>query len=103
MDSIESRLRLAKAGCVQFFILLISDAIGCWLACILAKGTQRVLRVLRAHTVRDLVQAIDLVDEAAAKLKMEITSKPEKLDEIDRQVRAKIAVAPLPPRAGMSP
>jgi len=31
-------------------------------------------------------KAIDLVDEAAAKLKMEITSKPEKLDEIDRQV-----------------
>jgi hypothetical protein len=31
-------------------------------------------------------QAIDLVDEAAAKLKMEITSKPEALDEIDRKV-----------------
>ena len=31
-------------------------------------------------------QAIDLVDEAAAKLKMEITSKPEALDVIDRQV-----------------
>ena len=32
------------------------------------------------------MQAIDLVDEAAAKLKMEITSKPEALDVIDRQV-----------------
>lgn len=30
--------------------------------------------------------AIDLVDEAAAKLKMEITSKPIELDEIDRAV-----------------
>lgn len=30
--------------------------------------------------------AIDLVDEAAAKLKMEITSKPTDLDEIDRAV-----------------
>ena len=30
--------------------------------------------------------AIDLVDEAAAKLKMEITSKPTALDEIDRSV-----------------
>ncbi|KAF4380549.1 hypothetical protein F8388_009684 [Cannabis sativa] len=31
-------------------------------------------------------KAIDLVDEAAAKLKMEITSKPTELDEIDRAV-----------------
>ncbi|CAN4101572.1 unnamed protein product [Withania somnifera] len=31
-------------------------------------------------------KAIDLVDEAAAKLKMEITSKPTELDEIDRTV-----------------
>lgn len=31
-------------------------------------------------------KAIDLVDEAAAKLKMEKTSKPEELDEIDRRV-----------------
>uniref|UniRef100_A0A7S0WMW3 Clp R domain-containing protein n=1 Tax=Chlamydomonas leiostraca TaxID=1034604 RepID=A0A7S0WMW3_9CHLO len=31
-------------------------------------------------------KAIDLVDEAAAKLKMEITSKPEALDEVDRKV-----------------
>lgn len=31
-------------------------------------------------------RAIDLVDEAAAKLKMEITSKPEALDMVDRQV-----------------
>ena len=31
-------------------------------------------------------KAIDLVDEAAAKLKMEITSKPSALDEIDRRV-----------------
>ncbi|MFB2879573.1 ATP-dependent chaperone ClpB [Floridanema aerugineum] len=31
-------------------------------------------------------KAIDLVDEAAAKLKMEITSKPEELEAIDRRV-----------------
>jgi ATP-dependent Clp protease ATP-binding subunit ClpB len=31
-------------------------------------------------------KAIDLVDEAAAKLKMEITSKPESLDEADRKI-----------------
>ena len=32
-------------------------------------------------------KAIDLVDEAAAKLKMEITSKPEELETIDRRLR----------------
>ncbi len=31
-------------------------------------------------------KAIDLVDEAAARLKMEATSKPEALDEINRKV-----------------
>ncbi|MFO7676088.1 MAG: ATP-dependent chaperone ClpB [bacterium] len=31
-------------------------------------------------------KAIDLVDEAAAKLKMEITSKPVELDEVDRKL-----------------
>ncbi|MDB9535271.1 ATP-dependent chaperone ClpB [Dolichospermum planctonicum CS-1226] len=31
-------------------------------------------------------KAIDLIDEAAARLKMEITSKPEELDEIDRKI-----------------
>jgi ATP-dependent Clp protease ATP-binding subunit ClpB len=31
-------------------------------------------------------KAIDLVDEAAAKLKMEITSKPVELDEVDRRM-----------------
>ena len=31
-------------------------------------------------------KAIDLIDEAAAKLKMEITSKPTALDEVDRRV-----------------
>lgn len=31
-------------------------------------------------------KAIDLIDEAAAKLKMEITSKPEEIDEIDRKI-----------------
>ncbi|MCS6942975.1 MAG: ATP-dependent chaperone ClpB [Geminocystis sp.] len=31
-------------------------------------------------------KAIDLIDEAAAKLKMEITSKPEALDEVDRKI-----------------
>ena len=32
-------------------------------------------------------KAIDLIDEAAAKLKMEISTKPEALDEVDRKVR----------------
>ena len=31
-------------------------------------------------------KAIDLVDESAAKLKMEISSKPTMLDEIDREI-----------------
>ena len=31
-------------------------------------------------------KAIDLVDESAARLKMEITSKPEQIDEIDRKI-----------------
>lgn len=31
-------------------------------------------------------KAIDLIDEAAAKLKMEITSKPKKIDEIERKL-----------------
>ena len=31
-------------------------------------------------------KAIDLIDESAAKLKIEITSKPEELDEIDRKI-----------------
>ena len=32
-------------------------------------------------------KAIDLIDEAAAKLKLEINSKPEELDEIERKIR----------------
>lgn len=31
-------------------------------------------------------KAIDLIDESAAKLKMEITSKPEEIDEVDRKI-----------------
>jgi ATP-dependent Clp protease ATP-binding subunit ClpB len=31
-------------------------------------------------------KAIDLMDEAAARLKMEITSKPEEIDELDRRI-----------------
>jgi len=31
-------------------------------------------------------KAIDLMDESAARLKMEITSKPEELDEVDRKI-----------------
>ncbi len=31
-------------------------------------------------------KAIDLIDESAARLKMEITSKPEEIDEIDRKI-----------------
>jgi ATP-dependent Clp protease ATP-binding subunit ClpB len=33
-----------------------------------------------------LVQAIDLVDEAAAKLNIEVTSKPTVIDEVDRRL-----------------
>lgn len=32
-------------------------------------------------------KAIDLIDEAAAKMRMEMNSKPEELDELDRKVR----------------
>jgi len=45
--------------------------------------------VLSARYISDRFlpdKAIDLMDEAAAKLKMEITSKPEELDEIDRKI-----------------
>merc|ERR1712093_411518 len=31
-------------------------------------------------------KAIDLIDESASRLKMEITSKPEEIDEIDRKI-----------------
>src|SRR5690606_13582192 len=31
-------------------------------------------------------KAIDLMDEAASKLRMEINSKPEELDELDRKI-----------------
>ena len=41
-------------------------------------------RYISDRFLRD--KAIDLVDEAAARLKMEITSKPEELDEIDRKI-----------------
>lgn len=41
-------------------------------------------------------KAIDLIDEAAAKLKMEITSKPLHLDEIDRKVSNSSCVSPRP-------
>ena len=44
-------------------------------------------------------KAIDLVDEAAAKLKMEITSKPLALDEIDRKVLQIPRNQPKPSRA----
>jgi len=45
--------------------------------------------VLSARYISDRFlpdKAIDLMDEAAAKLKMEKTSKPEELDEIDRKI-----------------
>ena len=32
-------------------------------------------------------KAIDLIDEAAAKLRMEINSKPEELDVLERKIR----------------
>ena len=32
-------------------------------------------------------KAIDLIDEASSKLRMEINSKPEELDKLDRRVR----------------
>ena len=33
-------------------------------------------------------KAIDLIDEAFAKLRMEINSKPEELDVLDRKINA---------------
>lgn len=47
-----------------------------------------ILITCKFHRVHMYFQiaAIDLVDEAAAKLKMEITSKPTALDEINRSV-----------------
>ncbi|RRT84931.1 hypothetical protein B296_00003546 [Ensete ventricosum] len=48
------------------------------------EDTISILRGLRERY--ELHHAIDLVDEAAAKLKMEITSKPTALDEINRSV-----------------
>ena len=55
-------------------------------------------------------KAIDLVDEAAARLRMQIDSKPEELDNLDREiVRLKIEQEALkketrcrPPRTGSS-
>lgn len=44
------------------------------------------LDLIGNHVTCVCCRAIDLVDEAAAKLKMEITSKPEALDVVDRQV-----------------
>ena len=41
-------------------------------------------RYISDHFLPD--KAIDFVDEAFAKLKMEITSKPTALDEIDRAI-----------------
>lgn len=46
----------------------------------------RHLEVTTCANVLISSSAIDLVDEAAAKLKMEITSKPTALDEINRSV-----------------
>jgi len=41
-------------------------------------------------------KAIDLIDEAASKLKIEVSSKPEKLDELDRNImQIKIELAAL--------
>ena len=51
-------------------------------------------------------KAIDLVDEAAAKLKMEITSKPAELEAIDRRVMQlemeKLSLAAEDQRAGLT-
>lgn len=58
------------------------------LTCINVESNILVLNGLTVSAKSDGFQnaAIDLVDEAAAKLKMEITSKPTALDEIDRAV-----------------
>ena len=47
-------------------------------------GINDVYEVLIASYFK--IAAIDLVDEAAAKLKMEMTSKPSAIDEIDRSI-----------------
>ncbi len=48
------------------------------------------------------LKAIDLIDEAAAKLKMEISTKPEALDEVDRKVSPIFRVILLFSGTGMS-
>merc|ERR1740124_1762164 len=55
------------------------------------EDTVSILRGLKLryelhHGVRIRDKAIDLVDEACAKLKNELTSKPTVLDEIDRRI-----------------
>ena len=41
-------------------------------------------------------KAIDLIDEAASKLRTEIDSKPAELDEIDRKIMQRAANSPRP-------
>ncbi|MGD1929246.1 MAG: ATP-dependent chaperone ClpB [Leptolyngbyaceae cyanobacterium] len=55
----------------------------------IADGALVAAAVLSTRYISDRFlpdKAIDLVDESAAKLKMEITSKPEELDEVDRKI-----------------
>ena len=51
------------------------------------KGLETVFKN-KHHLVwfKTLEEAIDLIDEAASKLRMEIDSKPAELDEIDRKI-----------------
>ena len=55
----------------------------------IADGALVAAAVLSSRYIADRFlpdKAIDLVDESAARLKMEITSKPEEIDEIDRKI-----------------
>ncbi|KAL5212789.1 hypothetical protein ABZP36_023636 [Zizania latifolia] len=60
-----------------------------WQMAMIQKGRTRLWRSMELSVGQWMVAisySIDLVDEAAAKLKMEITSKPVELDEVDREI-----------------
>ncbi|GMH05359.1 hypothetical protein Nepgr_007199 [Nepenthes gracilis] len=57
-----------------------------WLNASQEIGVPIVITNIPTESLLTKISTIDLVDEAAAKLKMEITSKPPELDEIDREI-----------------
>ncbi|GMH07360.1 hypothetical protein Nepgr_009200 [Nepenthes gracilis] len=67
-------------------IAQIQDRANAWLNASQATRVPIVCTNIPTKSLLTKISAIDLVDEAAAKLKMEITSKPSELDEIDREI-----------------